>query len=76
MLFCRIRAEAVIVSVVACCPAFELLKGLRFFFFFSCSCSVRRQSLLDSISVALRDNELQAKAEERRKKREAQEKKR
>lgn len=34
------------------------------------------QSLLDMISVALRDNELQAKAEERRKKREAQEKKR
>eukprot|EP00903_Cladosiphon_okamuranus_P008076 g7790.t1 len=33
-------------------------------------------SLLDSISVALRDNDLQAKAEERRKKREAQEKKR
>ena len=42
----------------------------------ACLPSVFLQSMLDMIAVALRDNELQAKAEERRKKREAAEKKR
>ena len=55
---------------LACSP---WLNGVMF----SCLLfAVLGQSLLDSISVALRDNELQAKSEERRKKREAQEKKR
>ena len=42
----------------------------------ACLPPVFLQSMLDVIAVALRDNELQAKAEERRKKREAVEKKR
>lgn len=41
------------------------------------SCAVYLlQSLLDMVAVAVRENELAAKADERRKKREAQEKKR